>query len=296
MLNFKKRICYNKSRQGGNKILTTIYIDVLVVLNIYVTYCLMLSTSKLSGIVITKRRLFATSILGGIFSLIILLNLTLTLQIISKFIMGAILIIVGFGIKNKNRFLKVSIYFFTTNFLYGGVMLGVFIVFAPNIMAYKNGVVYFNITALNLVISTIVAYIIVNIIIRVLDKKVKTEDIAIVKIKFLGREVMLTGLIDTGNKLNDIFTGLPVIVCEYEGVEDLFPSKLKEYFQNTKITMLNDTSYATKIRLVPINVVGAKTVLPAFKPDEVVISNEIKEVIVAVTNQKLTTGEFNAII
>lgn len=266
----------------------------------YVTYFLMLSTSKLSGIQINKARLLTTSSLGGIYSLIILLEITVIEQVIIKIIMGLTLIIIGFVGKDVavkiNELIKSTIYFTITNFIYAGIMFSIFIVVAPKSMAYKNGVVYFNITALNLVISTIIAYLIVNILTRVLDKKIKSEDKAIITINFFNREVVLIGLIDTGNKLNDIFTGLPVIVCEYEGVRDLFPDKLQNYFKETNPDLLENTSYKTKLRLVPVNVVGAKVLLPAFKPDNLLVGSTKREVIVAVTNQKLSSGEFNAII
>lgn len=262
----------------------------------YVTYFLMLSTSKLSGIKISKKRMFITSMLGGLFSLTILLDITILSQTILKLLMGIILVVIGFISRKKHQLLKSGMYFFIINFMYGGIMLSIFTLFAPQNMAYKNGVVYFNVTALNLVISTIIAYVIVNIVIRMLDKKIKTDDIKQIKISFLGREVILTGLLDTGNKLNDIFTGLPVIVCEYNGVKELFPVNLQEYFKDMDTTKLYNSSYATTIRLVPVSVVGANVILPAFKPTEVTIGDELTDVIVAVIDQNLSSGEFNAII
>lgn len=269
-----------------------------MVLNIYVTYFLMLSTSKLSGIKISKKRMLLTSVMGGMYSLTILFEITLFEQVLLKLLMGISLVVIGYYQKYVKlwQLLRVGIYFIMVNFIYGGVMLSIFIMFAPKSMAYKNGVVYFNITALNLTISTIIAYLIVNILIRMLDKKVKTEELTQIRIKFLGREVYLIGLIDTGNKLNDIFTGLPVIVCEYNCVKELFPVKVQEYFRNMDTTLLYNTSYASKLRLVPINVVGSQLVLPAFKPDLVIVGEEEKEFIVAVTDQNLSNGEFNAII
>lgn len=260
----------------------------------------MLSTSKLSGVCISKKRLLITSILGGFFSLTILLEMSTTLLISIKVLMGFVLTIIGFHSSRKLlQLVKCIVYFLAINFIYAGIMLSIFILFAPSTMAYKNGVVYFNITALNLVISTTIAYLIVNILIRVLDKKTKTEDLSQIKIIFMGREVILTGLNDTGNKLNDIFTGLPVVVCEYNAVKDLFPHKLQEYFKIMDTSLLSNTNYSTystKLRLVPVNVVGANLVLPAFKPDEITIGKEKIDVIIAVTDQNLSSGEFNAII
>lgn len=258
----------------------------------------MLSTSKLSGIKINKKRLFLSSMLGGIFALIILLDLTQIIQIFIKLLMGMLLIITGFANTNtpKSQIIKLTFYFTTINFIYAGIMFSIYMIFSPNIMAYKNGVVYFNITALNLVISTTIAYIIVNIIIRTMDKKIKTVETADFRIYFLGREVILKGLIDTGNKLTDIFTGLPVIVCEFDSVKELFPYKLKEYFKTNDINIISQTSYATKIKLIPIKVVGSNTVLPAFKPDEILFQNNKVEALIAVSNEKFSNGEFNAII
>ncbi len=258
----------------------------------------MLSTSKLSGIKISKKRLFVCSLTGGIFSLIILLELNQIQQILSKLFMGLILIILGFVSRktSKNQFIKITQYFTVVNFIYAGIMFSIYIIFTPNIMAYKNGVVYFNITALNLVISTTVAYVIVNILIRILDKKITSEQMSQVRICYMGREVILTGLVDTGNKLTDIFTGLPVIVCEFDSVSSLFPFKLKEYFKTQDINIISESSYSTQIRLIPIKVVGNDMILPAFKPDEIEVSNSKVEALITVVNERLSNGEFSAII
>ncbi len=246
-----------------------------------------------------RVRLFLGSIVGGIYSLIILFDLSNFELIVIKLIMGVSLVFIVFGSKKLIHTLKCGLYFFLVNFIYGGLMFALWTFFAPNNMAYKNGIVYFDITALTLVISTIIAYLAISLFCAVLNKRCKPSDIVSVTVSFNGRQSIVTAFVDTGNKLCDIFTGLPVIVAEYDSMADIFPDKIKEYFKSpTEFSFdgLEDSSYISKLKLIPVCVVGKEFALPAFKPDSVVINSANKTAIIAITTTNLSNGSFKAIL
>lgn len=276
-----------------------IYLDVLIILNIYVNYFLFLGTAKLMSLKLHKLRLFLGSMIGGIYSLIILFDFNTIELIIIKILMGISLVFIVFATKNIVHILKCGLYFFLVNFIYGGFMLAIWMFFAPKNMAYKNGVVYFDISALALIISTIVAYISITVVCSILNKRSAPTQTVNVTITLNGRQTIVNAFADTGNKLCDIFTGLPVIVVEYDSICDVFPDKIRDYFKNpTEFSFegVNNSLYTSKLKLIPVCVVGKEFALPAFKPDSLLVNTTPKTAIVAVTTTSLSNGSFNAII
>ena len=120
-----------------------IYADVLVIINIFVTYGIL----RLVGIVChsEKKQLMlpVASFLSGIYSLIILPDIPDYLIILSRFPMGAVLVIMSFRIYNPRHFVRLYSCFFVVNFLFAGLMFALWYLFAPKGMYFNNGIVYF---------------------------------------------------------------------------------------------------------------------------------------------------------
>lgn len=276
-----------------------IYLDVLIVLNIYVSYFLFLGAARLMSFSLKKVRLLFGSLAGGAFSLIILFDLSDIELIAIKLLMGCALVLVVFGSKNLLHTLKCGLYFFLVNFIYGGLMLALWTFFAPSNMAYKNGIAYFDISALALVISTIIAYLAISLFCYLLNKRSSPKELVGVTVSLNGRETMLTAFADTGNKLCDIFTGLPVVVAEYDAICSILPQRTAGYFKDPtsfEFEGISDSEYSLRLKLIPVSVVGHEFALPAFKPDNIMVNNISKDAMIAVTTQGLSNGSFNAII
>ena len=108
----------------------SIYLDVLIVLNIYVNYFLLRATAKFTHTPLKTIRCIISSVIGSLFSLTILLpagNFLIPLAIK----LGAAVVIVGmaFGIKDKKHTLKLILYFYIVNFIFGGVVMLLYITF-----------------------------------------------------------------------------------------------------------------------------------------------------------------------
>lgn len=114
-----------------------------------------------------------------------------------------------------------------------------------------------------------------------------------------GRQVALTGFVDTGNKLCDIFTGLPVAVCEYDAVKELFPERVRGFFRDPtgfSFERVEDSSLKTLLRVIPVSAVSGSSSLPAFKPDELATDGVSRQAVIAVTTQPLSDGSFHALL
>ena len=154
----------------------SIYLDVLIVLNIYVNYFLLRATAKFTHTPLKTIRCIISSVIGSLFSLTILLpagNFLIPLAIK----LGAAVVIVGmaFGIKDKKHTLKLILYFYIVNFIFGGVVMLLYITFKPSFMAFNNSYFYVDFSLLSLVIFTAVAYFAVTAVRRLMDRGCDTS-------------------------------------------------------------------------------------------------------------------------
>jgi stage II sporulation protein GA (sporulation sigma-E factor processing peptidase) len=275
----------------------------LVLLNIYVSYFLFASTKKLLGVFVAKWRMIIGCLVSGAYSLLILFQLNFIEFTVIKLLMGLSLSFIVFFHKRLRFFLKATLVFFLVNFLFAGLMFCLYYFITPATMIYKNGVVYFNVSALTIATFTIIAYAAITVFTYFLNKRNRKNDCYDVVLSYSGRETMVRALLDTGNKLTDAFSGLPVMVCELKELKSLLPAKLYQYLESPNTAFLEtDDQYliAKKIRMIPVSVVSGTGCLMAFKPDKiVVVQNQMKletDAFVAVTNRKLSDGTFQALI
>ena len=275
-----------------------IYVDILVIVNLFVNYFLLLATAKFFCIKWKTSRLILGEILGGIYSLYILApELPWFISSVIKLFMSVTIIAATFGIKKPTQFFKILIYFYSVNFLFSGIMMAVWCWFKPNGMQINNGVVYFNISPVILIISTIISYIIIEAINKIVNKRRLDHKIINLKIKFRTNQISITAKIDTGNFLKEPFSGLPVIVARKTSVKPLLPvntyEQIKDYSADKFTDILN-----LKIRMIPFKTISEESVLPAFKPDCIKINeSEVqKEVYIALCEDKFMPQNAEALI
>lgn len=235
----------------------TIYIDVLIVLNIYVNYFLLKTTAKITGSPLKTARCIFASFYGSLFSLLILapeLPFAVTLAI--KLIAAVTVVTVAFGIHGKSRIIKNTVAFFSANFIFAGAIYAVYSWLKPQFMHFSNSYFYIDFSLLLLVISTAVLYFIVCIFKRFSDVSPESADCYKIIVRYREKIFTSDGLADTGNALTDFFSGKPVIICGKGDFDDF--SKIN-------------------FRLIPYSTISESSVIPVFSPDEIVIVNKLTE-------------------
>lgn len=278
----------------------TIYIDILIAVNLFINYILLLLTAKFLSLKWKSIRLVFGEILSGIYSLYILFPETnLFLSILVKLIMSITIVWCVFGFKSLKSFIKITLCFYAINFLFSGIMLGLWILFRPSSMEMNNGVVYFNISPLVLIASTIVSYFIIEIFYRIIGKNHIKNSFYEIKINIEDSPVKLRAKVDTGNILREPFSNLPVIIVRKSTAEKIIPPKLlgllDNYYQNTN----NISSYEVKypIRMVPFKTVAGSGVFPAFKPKNIINPEGIlKKAYIAICPDRTLSEEIGALI
>ena len=238
----------------------TIYIDVLIVLNIYVNYFLLRITAGLTHSPLRTGRCIWGAAWGSIFSLTILLpDMGAMLPLLIKLAAAVSIVIISFGIRGKKRLFMNTSAFFAANFVLAGTVYGVYSLLKPKFMHFRNGSFYIDFSLLILIMTTAALYFALRLIRLITDKAPAGSYRVYVR---AGKKILnLSGLADTGNILVDYFTGSPVIICSEESYPVLTGREL-------------DLSVLPKgFRLLPCTAVSGSGLIPVFRPDEVQISS-----------------------
>lgn len=282
-----------------------VYLDVLFIVNLFVNYFLLLSTVQFIHRKPRRLRLLLGALLGSAASALILLpDLGFLPMLAVKLCLAALIVLVSFGYCSKAVYIKTVLIFFGVNFIFAGVMLALWLLIKPPGMYYSNGMVYFNISAVALAAGTILSYLAIRAICFVIDRRVHADKVYQAIVEVDGKQAVLTALHDTGNHLVEMFSGLPVVVCELSAVKALLPADLYHFFafpSSEGLSRLERHPWRPRVRLVSYRAVGTGGVVAAFKPDKftVVLSSgreEQREAFIGVTSTALSQGEFNSIL
>lgn len=258
--------------------MTVIYIDVLFVVNFFITLLLLLISSKFCKRDEKIWRSVAASFVGGVYSLIILApNLSFLASLFGKLTAACIMILIAFEFRGMKNYIKEVAVFFFVNLLFLGVIIGLWFIFKPKGVAINNAAVYFDVSARQLLITAFFAYIISSVIIKIYNNKISKQELYCVAVLNGNENVKFFAFADSGNNLKEPFSDFPVIVAD------------KALFENTACP-----------RIIPFSSIGGEGVLYAFKPDKVKISSshgecEINDVYIALSDW-VKKGEYQGII
>lgn len=254
-----------------------IYLDVLILINLYVTYFQILAVSVFTHRKTVWYRKLSAAGIGAVASLSIFIpqEMALTLTLL-KIFLCALIAFVAFGYTGFRAYAVSVLFLMLVSFVFSGLMLCVWLFAAPMKMLFINGTVYFGVDTMTIILSTCAAYGVVRIIRYILDKNGKTDGKYTVIIKNNGRECRLSALADSGNGMVDCFSGLPVIVCRRDMCADVSPPAIEMIENNSDISDIG-TQMIKGVRIMPFSTVGKGGLICMFKAESVVIDDETNE-------------------
>ncbi len=281
---------------------TVIYLDVLVAVNIFVTYILLVCTRVVAKLQTKKWGVVISTIIGGASSLIIFWEeMPIALSIVYKILVGIIISYSAFVPNNRKLFFKTTLAFFLVNFIFGGVMYFIEITLNINNILYINGTVYFDISVLFLVSMTLICYGLLLVGDYFLRKRASENTIYEVLLYFRNECVTLKALYDTGNHLTDGLDSKPVIIVELKEILRFFSTSETVFFMDDDLSSDVPATIKNVFRIIPCNSVTGSSILKGFIPEKIeIISKDYKYettfLVVAVSNGDLQNGEYNCIL
>ncbi len=238
-----------------------IYLDVLVALNLYVTWFLLLGTEYLSEKNSTLFRRGLASILGGLSSLWILVNVPIWGSLLFKVACALLLSGIAFGFSPFSRLIKASLWFLFVSFLFGGAVLALILLLEPGTLLLRNGVPYFHLSPIFLLLATALSYGVARLISLWNLKRSPKEHLRKGTLTFKEQTVSLLVAYDSGNRLFSL-SGYPVMLCKREILCQLFQIE-----ENSLSGQSPPPELKSRMELIPSHSVGGERLLTAFRAD-----------------------------
>lgn len=270
-----QKLCDNDLSAMGGGIGTVIYIDVLIFINIIITFVILITAEKLMKRRAKTYRLITASLIGSLFSLLIFIDLdSFLFTLFIKIASSLLLTLIAFGYISKTEYSKTTLAVIASSVIYSGMLILIYQLFKPPNMVIINDVVYFEFNPLVLLMSTAVIYIIITVFQKLFRERIKNT---VVPLKFTidGSDYSCIAKIDTGCNLTEPFSGAPVIIADQ--------------------AVYTPDENAQK-RVIPYTTVGGSSLLYAVKAEQVVIDKKVidKDIYIAVS--AITSADIQAII
>ncbi|MFT3952670.1 MAG: sigma-E processing peptidase SpoIIGA [Oscillospiraceae bacterium] len=223
-----------------------IYLDVLMITNFCLTYMTVKATQLVTHSRLKLGRGIAASCVGAAASLLIVFESTTALSAIVIFAvkLAAVALTVGiaFRLKTMRERLRYCVVYVVVACVFAAVTLAFWRLTGSRIVYIRNFTIYFNISILTLIVSTIAAYALIVVYGLITGRKLTAENSFRAKLTDVlsGNETLLPAVADTGNALCDVFSGKPVVICT----------------SDTVFAHYHDLSALRGFRLIPCATVG----------------------------------------
>ncbi len=260
----------------------TVYIDVLLILNLYVNWLLLRGTARLTHIRLTRGRCILAAALGSLTSLTVLLpSLSMPLTLLVKLSTAIVPVAAAVGVKRIRAVLRCLAVFLTVSFAFAGLCLALCTMTGTDVLIWSGSCIYLHFSLVSLILCTALAYFLLRLFSYIRMRSSRTDEAFEVIIRIGAHMTAFNGLCDTGNSLCDCFTGKPVIIIGRDAPGIGEREKLRGY------------------RLIPYGTVSGTGLMPVFTPDEVLIKHlstgrlSRADVLIGIAEEPQTAAIFN---
>lgn len=263
---FKFFSAYNllQIQRGDCTVKQTVYVDVLVSVNIIVDYFLLYSSALIAGRKKERIRLCLAALFGGASSLLIFLpTIPSAINILFAVGISALMTLIAFGFVSKSAFFRTLIVLYALSSAYSGLMLLLWSIGSARNLSVNNGIVYINLDPALLILSTVIIYAVMSLCSCRLRSRNLHRAACTVSIFGNGSRVDMDGLIDTGNVLTEPFSGLPVIIADRSRLSRILP----DFVLHAADGNFNTASPPHNIRIIPFQSAGGSGVYIAYRPE-----------------------------
>ncbi len=260
----------------------TVYLDVLLGLNLYVDYFLLLSVAKITHCPVKRWRLLFGALVLALGSLVLFLPpLPAVGNLFLRVAMAFLGVWAAFGNRKGKQFMLLVAALFTVTFAFGGVLFGLWHAFRPNGLLMINGAFYYNLSPLMLTSVTLVCYGVVWLVKKIRTPG-RTQTTAILHLQQGNHTVTVQAKFDTGFALRDIYSDRPVVLISPRVAKQLF------------------AAHSLALRLLPYETVGETGLLQSGVCDRLVVEYAgktalLSQVVAAVAPRELP-GDFDALV
>lgn len=249
-----------------------IYGDVLAAVNFTVTLLILQLCGRVLGVRPGRTAKYVSASLGAAAAFIIFVPIqSVILQLLYRLAVSVLLVGVAFPALGQRSMLRAVGVFYIISIIFAGVTI-LLIWARPGMGFYTaNGVVYYNIPPLVLLGCIAAAYGAVTLFDRFNALRVPRRDLYRIIIERRGRSVPVLALADSGNRLIEPFSGLPVLVVNAAEVWGLLTAEERQAVRSHDVE-----APLPGLRWVLATTIKGCEMLPAFRPEHMYTSTNGK--------------------
>lgn len=263
-----------------------IILEYLIIENFIINFLILYLTKIIIRNQGKIKRIVVGAFVAALFSLSYFLPLKdLLLSIVGKTIISLLIVLISFPFVNIKVFVKTTIAFYLTSFIFAGATIATFLGGIKN-YSFKGlglNLEYFPVKLL--IVGVLISFLAGRIIFKYFNLKITRENyIADVAIHYKDKKVQIKALLDTGNSLIEPITKKKVMVVDYKTLKDLLPNEVEKIVAaNEKGDYLMLEKQLNMIKsdfsptLIPYKSIGGQSIIIGFSPDFLEVKFKDKE-------------------
>lgn len=264
-----------------------IYVDILLALNWWIDFVLLLAVRRCAGGEGRSWRLALGALVGAVTCFVLFLPpLPLPLTLMIRLLGAALTVAVAFRHRSWREWWRRVLLLFVYSAALAGLCGALYYFAAPQGFYVFNGVVYYSVPPLALVALTVVCYGILWLWERLARRRAPKGGLWQVCLICGNRRTEFACLYDSGNHLVEPFSGRPVLVVERSVAEEL-----------GRVPPAQESMTAGDgWRLIPYDTLGGRGLLPAFIPDHAAVGGCRLPVCYVAVTDRLGSGEYRGLL
>lgn len=236
----------------------TVYADVLLAVNFFINYFLLLSVGRIMRASFSRTRVCLGAAFGAACSLTLFLPpMSFFIGCVIKLSISSAMVLIAFGAKSVAVFERYLLVTCAVTFGFGGAMLALWLTVAPKGMYYRNGTVYFSLSPTFVIFVTVFCYTVITLAGKICRRMELRSGECVAVVRCEGGTRSLRLMYDTGNLLTEPFSGLPVIVARRSSLSGMLPEGFPA---------CDGGGY---VRVIPYSALDGEGLLCAFRPQSV---------------------------
>lgn len=244
----------------------TVYIEYVIIDNLIITALICMLSYRILKVSVGKLRILSVSILGTAASVFYpFLKLHFLILLLIKIALSLVLSFILFY--KKYNFFKGLITFLLVTFMYGGIIFAIgYVMFGDIVKALTYPICEFPISLL--ILTALIIFLIFRKIILKFNKLKDINGLLYeIEVTLFGKQNKMMGFLDTGNRLYDGKSGVPIVIVNIKKLLDIFTE------DQMKLIMLgNGEKLGQNAHYIRYNTLGKKeNKILIIKPDKFVL-------------------------
>lgn len=286
-----------------------VYVDILFLLNFVMNIVLFILTAEAAGYSWRWHRFLPVAAAGGLYAIgFVIPDLYVLYSLPAKLCVSAALVFLAFGRQSLRGFIFTFAVFYIVSFILGGAIVG-WLFFINGSQWLTPGAAW-SVSWIHVLGGSFIAAILIALVARSILSKVNRHSILHrVTIGYQQREVQVTALLDSGNRLLSPLSKRPVLLIEKGSILPILSEEACRFLSSTQaqdwlieLETCRDRAWLERVEPVPYQSVGSRSMLLGFRPDFIIVDCGTRKIeagiaIVGIYQGKLSTdGAYAALL